>query len=240
MLSGGQDSEVVVKAFLEAGVPFELLTYRFSNDENMHEMCYVDVFCKRHGLTPTYYDFDIRPWIQSKEAAEFFEASKTVHAGMLPHMKVMKHIVDSGGYPILGNGEVLLKRHGTKWNYIEYEYDLAWYRFAEAYSLPSCAGFFQENPEIMLAALLDPITIKLGVGMNKTAMLLDTSTEVKYDMYKSHWSDIVRRPKYRGGELIYPFFPMMTKKLLSGRMQNDRTWTTPYETMVGELLPLQM
>ena len=46
LLSGGLDSEVVVRAFIDSGREFQCVTHRFANDLNKHEIEYIDYFCK--------------------------------------------------------------------------------------------------------------------------------------------------------------------------------------------------
>ena len=49
-LSGGIDSEVLARAFMELGVPFTALTVEFTDGTNAHDIAYADKFCQRHGI----------------------------------------------------------------------------------------------------------------------------------------------------------------------------------------------
>ena len=69
MLSGGMDSEVVVKAFLEAKVPFKTSTFRIMDSDvimNPHEIKNVERFCAANNLMPSYFDISLDFFAQKK------------------------------------------------------------------------------------------------------------------------------------------------------------------------------
>jgi hypothetical protein len=148
-LSGGLDSEVVVKAFIEAGVDFQTVTFKFKDNHNQHEIHYVEKFCKHHGITPRYLEIDIIDWLETTEAKDLFVNSYCTYTEMLPHMKLMNTVWnDWGGMPVLGNGDLYVVRDINPvwrmqdrtasqyiWKYVEYEYILAWFRHAVSQNL---------------------------------------------------------------------------------------------------------
>lgn len=239
LLSGGLDSEVLVKSFLGAGIDFDLVTFRYLEKLNGHELVYTEKFCAAHGLKTKYLDIDIVSWVRSKEAKDFFVQNKCYHFGMVPHMKLVCQVWEAGGYPIVGAQEVVLERINDAWCYVEYEHDMVWYRLAEARGIQGTVGFFQSRAELQLASLIDPRTVKLASGTDRAAnFLLKTSREVKYNMYFDHWPDLVRRPKFHGAERVSTLFPKITKEL---SMFREGTYngkiTIPYAEFVQQLMP---
>lgn len=240
LLSGGLDSEVVVKAFLDAAPgAFDLATFRYPNHLNDHELKYVKLFCDRHDLHPTYYDIDILNWARSNEARQLFLDSECAYFEMVPHMRLVSEIWEHGGFPILGNGEVLLEKVNRAWQYVEYEYDLAWYRHAAHNGIGGTMGFFQHTSEIVLAALLDPQTVNLGTGKNGAAnALLRTSREIKYKMYRDHWPDLEKRTKFHGAEKLGSFLPELAATVGKHRaLKYDDKWLLPYSDFVSLISP---
>ena len=59
-MSGGQDSEVMARGFLEACVPFTPVLIRFENERNMHDIGHAIKFCERYGLRPKIVDHSVR------------------------------------------------------------------------------------------------------------------------------------------------------------------------------------
>lgn len=231
LLSGGLDSEVTAKAFVEAGIDFQPITFRFPNKLNEHELVYVRKFCDRHGLEPQYYDLDIKSWATSQEAKELFVNSQAHFYEMVPHMKLLDVIWHKyGGMPVMGNGDLFMEQTETGWQYIEFEYILAWFRHAIHSKILGGIGFFQHTPEMTLAALRDPQMEKIGFGTDVTAnTLLKDGRMAKYVMYRKHWPDLERRPKFNGGELLHKFYHELAEPLRQARtVQFNDKWTMPY------------
>jgi hypothetical protein len=58
--SGGIDSEIVCRSFLEAKVPFEVVTWVYANDFNKYDIKYAIDFCNEHGIKQKFIELDIR------------------------------------------------------------------------------------------------------------------------------------------------------------------------------------
>ena len=105
LLSGGLDSHVVVKAFDELGSNYHTATTRFSNGDNDHELVYVEKLKQQHKFSHEYLDIDMENWLLEDEAMQMADQSLCAYPQMLPTMKLMQHIWDQGGMPVLGNGD---------------------------------------------------------------------------------------------------------------------------------------
>ena len=218
LLSGGMDSEIVVKGFIDAGLPFEIATFRFKRGRNAHELRFVEAFSRRHGLKPRYLDIDALEWIKSNEAKQLFDESQCSSCAMLPHMKLMSNIWERGEMPILGNGDVYLENLNGTWNYVELDYMLAWFRHAIHNGILGGIGFFQHTPEVTLAMLREPKIERLGLNLDTYATkTYKTSRFIKYDIYRKHYPDLVLRPKFGGQEMVKEEFKARSEELLVGR-----------------------
>lgn len=249
-LSGGLDSEVVVKAFIEAGVEFQAVTFKFKDNLNQHEIHYVEKFCKHHRITPRYLEIDIVNWLETNEARDLFVNSCCTYTEMLPHMKLMNTVWnDWQGMPVLGNGDLYVVRDINPvwrmqdktasqyiWNYVEYEYILAWFRHAVCHHILGGIGFFQHTPEITLSMALDPRIQEVCNNLNPYKM---SSRSTKYVVYKHHWPDLEIRPKWNGGELIANLYYSKGREFSKSlNLSYNDKWSIEYNEFVNLLKPL--
>ncbi len=210
-LSGGLDSEVVVRAFIDAGIEFKAISFRFDSNLSSHETHYIDKFSFKHMLDHDYYDIDPE-WLLSQEAEEYFYQSQCSMSEMLPHMKLIKHVWDNlNGFPVLGNGDLYVSKDISEewifdrsklkyeWNYIEYEYILAWNRFAVKNKILGCLGFFMHNPEIVLGMIKEPEMYMCVTGQIPHKL---SSRSTKSVIYIKSWRDLEPRIKYHGSEKL--------------------------------------
>lgn len=247
LLSGGLDSEIVVRAFIESGREFRTITHKFAHGLNQHEIDVVDQFCIAQGITPNYRDIDIEDWLISDAAVELAELSKCVQPEMLPTTKLITDVWNEGGLPVLGNGDLYLSKEinpawrmdtGAKkyiWTYIEYEYILAWMRYCSQEGITGAINFFQQTPEIVLAMATES---EIQYLVDESPLGKQSSRSAKYEVYKKYWPDIVSRPKYHGGENISSLCDYLQKSLLNSRyIEYTKKWKKPFDQFVKDLAP---
>jgi hypothetical protein len=242
MLSGGMDSEVVVKAFIEADVPFKIATFRFTQDKNVHEIAYVEQFCKSMNLNPEYYMITIENWIVTNEARTMFTQSQADTFGMVPHMKLMNVIWNEwNGLPVMGNGDMYLEKFGTEWKYVQLEHILAWYRYAISEGILGGLGFFEHTPEIVLSMMREPLIERLAMGEDKIATkIFENSRYVKYKVYKKYWPELANRMKFTGAEMVPVLYHRNHTPLLEARsIQFRDKWTCTFTELLEQLTPLK-
>ena len=238
MLSGGMDSEVVAKGLIEAKVDFRVITFRYRNGLNGHEIRFVERFIKKHRLKHQFFDIDILRYIKSAEAANIMVASKAASFILLPHMALMNHIwFDLGGVPVLGNGDIYLENKNG-WSYVELEYMLTWYRHAVSNGILGGIGFFQHTPEVALAMLREPKIELIGRNLDAYAnRTYETSRFVKYAIYRKHWPDLEIRPKFTGNELVKQEFEDRGIELLDSDSPWIDKWVVGYDDFRSLLEP---
>lgn len=244
-LSGGLDSEVVVKAFIDAAVKFKVISFRFKNNLSSHETYYIDKFVKKHNLDHQYYD--INPdWLVSEQAEQFAEQAQCSMSEMLPHMKLIKHVWNElNGFPVLGNGDLYVSKDISidwifdrtkpkyQWNYIEYEYILAWNRFAIYNNILGSLNFFMHNPEIVLSMIEDPDMFKC---INNQIAHKLSSRSTKAVVYIKSWRDLEPRMKYHGSEKLGGRCIELNKKYIV-RFQTTGKWTVSIDQFIEMLKP---
>jgi asparagine synthetase B (glutamine-hydrolysing) len=245
LFSGGLDSEIVVRAFLESGRKFEIVTNRFLNGKNSHEIDNVKNFCLRFNLKPIYIDIDIENWLVSEQALFMAEESKCSRAEMLPTLKLLDDVYfQMNGIPVLGNGDFYLSKDINPawrmkmsdqkyiWNYVEFEYILAWLRYSVKKDIQGSINFFQQTSELTLSMALDNEFQKL-IYTNPQGR--HTSRSRKYKIYKKHWNDIVLREKFHGCEQISNLCDFVQKTYLN---KEYRQYTSKFKIPVKKFIEL--
>jgi hypothetical protein len=223
LFSGGLDSEIVIRAFIDSGRPFRVAVNRFAGDLNSHELYYAERFLTEQGLTAEYLDIDIAAWLDSEESLAMAALSHCPYSEMLPTMKLIEHVYSNmQGVPVLGNGDFYARIVDDQWQYVEFEYILAWMRYCVAREIPGAINFFQQTPEIVLAMAKDPLimrTIKEGIEPNLRS--------TKYEIYKQHWPDIEIRIKFNGAEKIQDLCDRVNQQHLVKYAAYTDKWLMP-------------
>lgn len=246
-LSGGLDSEVVVKAFMNAGLDFKTISFRYKDGLSSHEEYYINRFVNDNALDHSYYDIDPL-WLLSSEAMDFCYQSTCIRSEMLPHMKLMMHVWnDLNGLPILGNGDLYVGKEINEswlckdrtlpkyeWLYIEYEYIVAWFRFAIANNIVGSLGFFQHNPYITLSMIKEPFMQKC---FNNELEYKLSSRSTKPIIYRKYWPDLKIKMKYHGSEKVNGICVDLNRKLSWDLHSNDK-WVMPIKEFQQLLSPL--
>lgn len=223
LFSGGLDSEVVIRAFIDSGRPFKIAINRFFEDLNSHELYHAQRFLTAKELQAEYLDIDINEWLVSEEALNMAEQSCCPYSEMLPTMKLIEHVYSvMQGIPVLGNGDFYARIIDQQWQYVEFEYILAWMRYCVARKIPGAINFFQQTPEVVLSMARDPLimrTIKEGIEPNLRS--------TKYEIYQKHWPDIEIRIKFNGAEKIQDLCDHVNKHYLEKYSAYTDKWTMP-------------
>jgi hypothetical protein len=242
LFSGGIDSEVVLQSFLFAGIPVQAAITRFGNDLNRHDIVHAIAFCEAHQLRYRLVDLDIERFFDSGLAYDYAARSRCVQPQLLHTMWTMDQLE---GYPILGSGECYLERRaaapgeadatasGGIWEMHEKERIAAWYRHLIARGCAGCAGFFQFNPENMLAFLRDGAVAAL---CDDRFPGLDATTRIKAAIYRRHFL-LAPRPKYSGFENVMHLDDALRPELERDFGDHDAIARRSYAALLRELAP---
>jgi hypothetical protein len=233
LFSGGLDSEIVIRAFIDSEKPFRIVVNRFLNDFNSHEIFYVEKFLKSHNLTAEYIDIDVESWLESDEALRMAEISKCPYSEMLPTMKLIDYVYTQlNGIPVLGNGDFYASIIEGKWMYVEFEYILSWMRYCVEKNIIGAINFFQQTPEIVLAMGRDPLiskTIQDGFKPNLRS--------TKYMIYQKYWNDVEIRQKFNGAEKIQTLCDKINNTHLIKYSDYKSKWTMPLDEFLSIMMP---
>jgi hypothetical protein len=207
LFSGGADSEVALRSFVDAKIPVTATILRFKNDLNIHDISYAVIACERLNVPYRIIDLDLLDfWLHHK----MYYARPTYCIS--PHLLTTMWLVDQvKEYPVMGSGECLLVKdipetyqpgispyERSEWYLLEKEKIAAWYRHFMVRQRPGCPGFFQYTPEIILSYLRDPF-VKALVEDQIPGKLSTESSKLK--IYQYHFT-LADRTKYTGFERV--------------------------------------
>jgi len=161
-LSGGTDSEIVVRNFLDIGVVPKCYTVKFKDDYNLPDVIEAIDLAKELNIPLNIIDFDVKDFLYSGEAAEF---GNKIQCTQLAYLIVYQCILKLGLPAVMG-GEALLKRNistdPSSWYYcIRENEDASAMRFSNMFQIPLVNEWFSYTPELLLYYLEDKEIIDL-------------------------------------------------------------------------------
>jgi len=202
-LSGGTDSEICARNFVDIGVRPECITIRFKDDYNLPDVNEAVAICNELGLKLTFIDFDIKDFFYSGKANDI---GAQIQCTQLTYLMVYSCILDRGRPAIMG-GEALLFKNISKdssfWHYTFRENeDASAMRFSEKFNIPFVNEYFSYTPELLLY-YLENIDIQALISDDNNYKL--TSVSSKNKILMSLYPNIRPKKKTHGFEELLAF-----------------------------------
>ena len=203
-MSGGLDSEMALQSFLTAGIVPRIVTVRFPNDKNMHDIGPAMRMFEHMGLKYEILDIDPDEFVMSGEA---FEIGARFQSYSFYQQLLMKLTLEYNA-PMITIDEIELEKlpsinwetgeHHDRWCFLKKEdQDGVWRRFADATGIPALNNFYSYSPESILAFLQLP-TIDDLINDRIPGKLGWTSSKMK--IYSHLGYNFRKRPKWHGVE----------------------------------------
>jgi hypothetical protein len=150
-LSGGTDSEIVLRNFLHTGFKPRCVTLRFNNGYNLEDINEAKAITNELGVKLDIIDIDIEDFYYSGEAAEFGEQ---IQCTQITYIMVYKNVLRLGAPAVMG-GEALLTRQinliDSFWYYtLRENEDASAMRFSNKFGIPLVNEWYSYTPEILL------------------------------------------------------------------------------------------
>lgn len=243
LFSGGVDSEVALRSFLEAGIKVRVLSLRFSGGLNAHDIEWVEKSCSKLGVQPKFVELDLLKFWETTAIA-YADRTQCVSPQLLSTMWLADQ---TDGYCVLGSGEnFIVKRvpptyvpgHSpylrSTWDLFEKEKIAAWYRHFIVQGRDAAPGFFQYTPELILSWFTDEMGCDLWNDRIPGKL---NSVSSKLPMYLRHFA-IEERPKFTGFESVQPEDAVFRRELRKKYNACDHITKTPVPTLVRSMLPV--
>lgn len=190
-MSGGLDSELVARTFLQERIPFTPLIAQYENDYNKDDVSYAFAFCKAHNLTPEVLNIDIVPFFRDSVRTPYI----LTNCAHVLQMHLMRHANKLGGMAIIGVGEQRYIEENGKICVPVPQERIAVTHFMQAENVQGVSAFYCYTPEMMLSFLREA----RAHGFEGMAQF---AHNIKEYVYRKFWPDLEKRPKYSGFEQV--------------------------------------
>ena len=150
-LSGGTDSEIVLRNFVHNGFKPRCAVIKFANDYNLREVAEAIAIAQELDVKLEIIDFNVHDFFYSGEATEFGEQ---IQSTQLTYIMVYKNILKLGVPAVMG-GEAgvtrMVEQNNSYWYYAFRENeDASAMRFSLKYNIPLVNEWFSYTPELLL------------------------------------------------------------------------------------------
>ncbi len=213
LFSGGSESEILVRSFLAAGVPFETFIYKYEHDINAYDVHHALNACASMGIDYHLIDFKLKSFFEN-QAHEYSKQAQTIIPSLLVQLPMCEMV---HGIPIMGGGELILQRthsdYSTKgtWVLEEWEYNWAWQKYFYLKNRPAIVDWCRWNPAQFLSwmnlqwfndLVSDKYMNKLGID------------STKIHGYREAWPELSIRHKSTGMENLDSYMQDLFQELL--------------------------
>jgi len=227
LLSGGIDSEICLKHFLEIKAPVIAASLRFANDVNAYDLEHVYRIQKETGVHVEFFDLDPEKFWNSKEMLEITDPIQCVSPLLACHLWLAEQI---SGLPVIAQGEPhLVKSANDQWDLVESERLCSLYRHFMRISRPAIPGFFQYLPEQIFSFCFHNPLLKQLVSNQIPGKLGTRSSKNK--MIYQFYPELAAREKKTGVEVIQNLHDFHRKQLANRYPDFDHHAYLSYENL---------
>jgi hypothetical protein len=240
LLSGGMDSEICLKSFLNQNLKVKAITLRFNDVTQGNEIEHVERIKSKYQIDHEYCEVSLLKFLESQAFYAIADNIRCVSPIIVTHLWLSDQIK---GTPVMAQGEAYLKKeinHGyipgtspylpSNWHLYESERLCSIYRHFMLQNRPAIPGFFQYLPEQFFSFLTNNKILQQLIS-NKSIGKLGTRSS-KNAMSKQYYSDVPMRDKLHGWESIQETHDVLRMKLAARFPFNDDY----YKIEVNELI----
>lgn len=192
MLSGGVDSEVILRCYLELKIPINVFVFKYENDYNLPDVTHALRICKELNVIPTVINFNLQKFFEN-EAYDIWTTGYYLNSGRLPHMKMIDYL---DNIPIMGDSPPYWKFFNNEWHFELSEIDFSQLVYSKTTNRTMVANWYEYSPEVIISHIEHPVMQSLMQGFASHNQYIKT----KYNLHKQLWNAIEIRPKYVGFE----------------------------------------
>lgn len=236
LFSGGADSEIVLRSFLDLKVKPNVYIFRYENDYNIYDVSYAVTICSMLGVDYKIIDFNLAKFYET-DAERLSELAQIDRPRALPYCKFID-LIDE--LPILGSSDLSITRLNESyeepgdWVVRCWEHDTAWSKFVRTLNKPAVGEWFKWTPSLVYSytqtewcksLVADKFYGKCGVN----------STKLRG--YQEAYSDMIKRVKQTGFEktdhIILEFEDFLQKKY--GGLNFRQSYDRPFNKLLEEM-----
>ena len=202
-LSGGIDSEIIAKAFLELDIPFSAISFKHISNANNHDIQFAERFCKNNNIVHMIEEFSFEDFLFNKIEDYIKQGYRSTNIFRYLQIMILEYVEKVGGYAVMGAGNQLFFTANDR-ICTRYSTDLTvttnWCKNNSTQHTPY---FWMHNSELYASYMQEPLINHLLTDPNyfKTPLLNGASLE-KQIVYHAYWENMERRRKFSGFENV--------------------------------------
>jgi len=200
LLSGGVDSEVIIRVNRDLGIKQNVYTFRFENDLNIRDVESAIDICKNLNIPLKIIDFDVSKFFEN-DAESYYNKTFFSRVEALPRLKWHEFF---DGPLIFGDGEPYLRRmlggdYNKKsiWKVVFFEYDFINYLYTLNAGNNIIRPWYHFTPEIHGNFLKIDLVQNL---IDDQYLGKQSSLSSKVNINRQVCADILTKPKLVGYE----------------------------------------
>ena len=197
--SGGADSELILRAYLDIGANPEVYIVRYEKDYNIYDVSYAITVCNILGVKYNLIDFELERFYRN-DADLISEQAQVDRPRMLPHIKFTDC---ADGLIIVGHSDVRWYRANEDysepgiWLAQDFEHDIGCDKYNLLHNRPAIYQWWKWSPGLILSytrlkwfqnLIKDKYNGKLGIN------------STKLQGFREVYPDMIQRKKATGFE----------------------------------------
>jgi hypothetical protein len=229
LLSGGVDSEVILRIYHSLGVPINVFIFQYENNYNYRDVAHAKRICQELNVSYKLIDFNLQQFVEN-DAYDLWHQCYSKNVARLPHLKMLDYL---DNIPIIGTGEPEWHLVKNKWLFELSEGSFVWQIHQYHKGRTVLADWYNYSPEVTASYMQQPIVRQLA---NNKFPEHTTTVTFKGQIHQQYWPSIQLRPKLVGFEgnnvssTIEPeFMRNFNQKYIDNRETGAQFYYTPAE-----------
>jgi hypothetical protein len=199
-LSGGTDSEIVVRTFKSVGIKHNTFIFKLENNYNIRDVTNAVNLCNELNIDYTIIDFNVEQFFKN-DALELFNRTLIPMAGRLPRLKFIDYL---DNIPIFCDGEPYWRReleddyiNKSRWLFQLHEDGYSVSTYAKNIGRTVIGDWYEYTPDIIMSYKELPLVRQL-LNDGIPGKISNISSRVA--AHNSIWPTIEYKPKLVGYE----------------------------------------
>jgi hypothetical protein len=199
LFSGGMDSELVLRSYLELNHNFDVNIFKYERNYNIYDVSYAVIICEKLGVPYNIIDFNLEKFYET-DAEKISELAQIDRPRALPQLKFIDYV---DHIPIMGASDCRwYRKHEnysmpSEWWIQCFEHDIGYSKYIREIDRPAVAEWFKWTPGLVISytqlewfknLVKDKYFGKLG------------TTSTKFLGYLEAYPDLLHRIKKTGFE----------------------------------------
>lgn len=237
LLSGGIDSEVVVRTFKDLGISHNTFIFRYENNINHRDVSSAIEIATCLNIPYTIIDFNLEKFYK-EDAYPLFQRSGCIRAGRLPHLRFCE-IVDN--IPVMGDAEPYW------WRVLQSDYDQPseWIfplnesnhnvsMYMQSLGKANICDWYEFNPNLIKAFNNLPIIQDL---INDRLFGKTSCWTSRIPIHSEIWPDIKHKHKLTGYEGenftgVYPSYITELQEIMTNQIGDGNEYWFTYNQLI--------